>query len=360
MKKNMTRKLLGMALTGALALTTLTACGGAPAPTESAATSNPQPTSQSAVQETAGAVAGTVLLSVNPEIEMDYDQAGNVVALNALNEDGRAVLSAYSGYEGRACTEVIGELVDEINAAGYFDATIAGQARNIVLKLERGSAYPSDQFLNELAEAVRLVVESGQIGSQAVALDRDDYDEAYGDLGYINAAAAQSILAAQLGRDDIQFAEQEYDLGDGEYEVEFVLDGISYEYEVNAVTGKVSEMDAEFQDYDDTDYGPDSDGATDYGVTDYDDTDYGPNNDGVTDYAPTPAPATPTPAPVQPTLPPVVDTDYGYGSDGVTDYTPPTQPQAPAGDSGYDGGSNYGGSSNYGGDSGYGDSGYDD
>ncbi len=108
-------------------------------------------------------------------------------------------------------------------------------------------------------------------------------------------------------------------------------------------------------DYNDTDYGPNNDG-----VTDYNDTDYGPNNDGVTDYAPTPAPATPTPAPVQPTLPPVVDTDYGYGSDGVTDYTPPTQPQAPAGDSGYDGGSNYGGSSNYGGDSGYGDSGYDD
>ena len=108
-------------------------------------------------------------------------------------------------------------------------------------------------------------------------------------------------------------------------------------------------------DYNDRDYGPNNDG-----VTDYDDTDYGPNNDGVTDYAPTPAPATPTPAPVQPTLPPVVDTDYGYGSDGVTDYTPPTQPQAPAGDSGYDGGSNYGGSSNYGGNSGYGDSGYDD
>ena len=96
------------------------------------------------------------------------------------------------------------------------------------------------------------------------------------------------------------------------------------------------------------------------GTSDYNDTDYGPNNDGVTDYAPTPAPATPTPAPVQPTPPPVVDTDYGYGSDGVTDYTPPTQPQAPAGDSGYDGGSNYGGSSNYGGNSGYGDSGYDD
>ena len=109
---------------------------------------------------------GTVLLSVNPEIEMDYDEAGNVVALTGLNDDGRAVLSGYTGYEGKACTTVIGELVDEINAGGYFDATIDGNEKNIVLKLERGSRYPSDQFLNELAEAVRLVVEADQIGSR--------------------------------------------------------------------------------------------------------------------------------------------------------------------------------------------------
>ena len=37
--------------------------------------------------------------------------------------------------------------------------------------------------------------------------------------------------------------------------------------------------------YDDTDYGPNSDGVTDYGYTNYDDTDYGPNSDGVTDYS---------------------------------------------------------------------------
>ena len=69
-----------------------------------------------------------------------------------------------------------------------------------------------------------------------------------------SASAAQSILSTQLGRDDLQFVEKEYDLDDGEYEVEFVLDGVEYEYEVNAYTGKVTEMDAEFQDYDDTDY----------------------------------------------------------------------------------------------------------
>ena len=67
-------------------------------------------------------------------------------------------------------------------------------------------------------------------------------------------------------------------------------------------------------DYDSTDYGPNADGVTDYdntdygpngdGVTDYDDTDYGPNGDGVTDYDATD----------------YVDTDYGPNADGVTDY----------------------------------------
>ena len=295
MKKNFHTKLFGLTLTAALAMTSLTACGN------SAGTAAlPQATSQAvSLQEENSGSIGTVLLSVNPEIEMDYDNRGNVVALNALNDDGRAVLAGYTGYEGRPCTTVVGELVDQIHAGGYFDATVGGHEKNIVLKLEQGSAYPNDQFLNELAEAVRLVVETDQIGSQAVTLDQDDYDDAYGDKGYINASAAQSILSTQLGRDDLQFVEKDYDLDDGEYEVEFLLDGVEYEYEVNAYTGKVTEMDAEFQDYDDTDDGPGSDGITDYGLTDYDDTDYGPNADGVTDYN---------------------DTDYGPNADGVTDY----------------------------------------
>ena len=117
-----------------------------------------------------------------------------MVALTGRNQEAQTLLASYTGYEGRPCTQVVGELVDEINALGYFDATVGGHEKNIILKLERGSVYPNDQFLNELAEAVRLVVETDQIGSQAVTLDQDDYDDAYGDKGYINASAAQSIL----------------------------------------------------------------------------------------------------------------------------------------------------------------------
>ena len=365
MKQNIRTKWFALTLTAALALTTLTACGngaGTASLPETPGTSAP-------LLEESGGVAGTVLLSVNPEIEMDYDDLGNVVALTGRNQEAQTLLASYTGYEGRPCTQVVGELVDEINALGYFDATVGGHEKNIILKLERGSVYPNDQFLNELAEAVRLVVETDQIGSQAVTLDQDDYDDAYGDKGYINASAAQSILSTQLGRDDLQFVEKEYDLDDGEYEVEFVLDGVEYEYEVNAYTGKVTEMDAEFQDYDDTDYGPNNDGITDYddtdygpnadGITDYDDTDYGPNADGITDYDDTDY------GPNADGITDYDDTDYGPNADGVTDYSYTDYGDSQSGDTNY-GNSNYGdtnyddGGSDYDWEADHGDSGYDD
>ena len=257
--------------------------------------------------------AGVLTLRVNPEIAIHYNQSGKVVALEGDNQDGREIVEAYPDYIGKDCEVVVQELVEEIHAAGYFVEEVEGQPRRVVLELDDDSQEPREDFLEDMSRSAQDALEGLSLGSTVVV--EDD-----------GAAVSPSP--------------------------------------------KASEAPVGASDYNDTDYGPNNDGVTDYndtdygpnndGVTDYNDTDYGPNNDGVTDYAPTPAPATPTPATVQPTLPPVVDTDYGYGSDGVTDYTPPTQPQAPAGDSGYDGGSNYGGSSNYGGNSGYGDSGYDD
>lgn len=379
MKKKFNAKVFSLACMAALSLALLTGCGTTD--TEETAAAGFSGESQT---------AGTLLLSVNPEIEVTYDDQGNATALTAMNQEGEAILASYTDFEGKSCKVVVSELVAAINQAGYFDITIDGHEKNIVLKVERGSRYPSDDFLTELTAAIQALVEADKIGSRTVLLDEDDYDDVYGDKGYISAEAAQNLLAAQLERDDLQFVEKEYDLDDGDYEVEFVLDGVEYEYEVNAVTGKVTEVEVNRQDSS-TDYGAGSDGVTDYGntdygtgsdgVTDYGNTDYGAGSDGVTDYG---------------------NTDYGAGSDGVTDYgnsnystssgstwnpgttattTPaaPTTPTTPSysggnsgygsssygnsgyGNSGYDSGnSGYGGGNSGYGSSGYGDSGYDD
>ena len=301
------RKILAAASSLAVLAALLTGCGAQP--------------------QDGSVTAGVLTLRVNPEIAIHYNQSGKVVALKGDNQDGREIVEAYPDYIGKDCEVVVQELVEEIHAAGYFVEEVEGQPRRVVLELDDDSQEPREDFLEDMSRSAQDALEGLSLGSAVVVED--------------DAAVSPSPKASEAPVGASDYNNTDYGPNN---------DGVT--------------------DYNDTDYGPNNDGVTDYndtdygpnndGVTDYNDTDYGPNNDGVTDYAPTPAPATPTPAPVQPTPPPVVDTDYGYGSDGVTDYTPPAQPQAPAGDSGYDGGSNYGGSSNYGGNSGYGDSGYDD
>ena len=202
--------------------------------------------------------AGALLLSVNPAIEMEYDTAGDVLALTGLNDDARSVLKGYDSYYGRPVSDVAAELVGEIDEGGYFDAEIAGHERNIVLKLERGSEHP-EGFLTEVETAVRDAVSSRGVASKPVALDEDDYDARYADRGYISAEAAERLVAEQTGISGENFVVKEYEIDDGDYEIEAIVDGVEYEFEVDAYTGRVTEVERDDGDdrYDDDRYGDD-------------------------------------------------------------------------------------------------------
>ncbi|NCC42544.1 MAG: hypothetical protein EOM18_02955 [Clostridia bacterium] len=184
-------------------------------------------------------IAGTVMLSVNPEIEIGYDENGKVLELEGINEDGKSIVSSHSGYENKECEIVLADLVKEIHKAGYFEQTVDGNAKNVVLKLSEGSEYPDDDFVYDLAESVREAVAECELDSEAVSISEDDLDE----NGYIGIEKAQELLKAQLGLDDVTFHSKDYDLDDGVYEFEFVSKGVEYEYEVDAVSGKVREAD---------------------------------------------------------------------------------------------------------------------
>ena len=99
--------------------------------------------------------AGTLLVRVNPEIEMHYDGRGRVLELVGVNEDGQQVVNGLSGYEGRECEDVIRDVIVEINEGGYFAPGENGEAKNIVITLESGSAYPDDDFLEDVSEEAR-------------------------------------------------------------------------------------------------------------------------------------------------------------------------------------------------------------
>ena len=66
-----------------------------------------------------------------------------------------------------------------------------------MLKLEEGSRYPDDDFINEMADEVKVTAEHCGIGSSPMTVDEDDYRED----GYITLEKAQEIVLAQLHLD---------------------------------------------------------------------------------------------------------------------------------------------------------------
>ena len=196
---------------------------------------------------TALANGGTLLLRVNPDIEIDYDGNGLVTAVSGTNDEGRAIVSNYTGYYGRPCGDVVDELVRMIHSAGYFSQEIDGNTRNIVLQLTPGSALPADTFMEDLESGVQRTVSDLGLTSNPVSIDTNDYDTAYDTdtttSPYITLEKAQEIALAQAGISsaNAQFKEKKFDFDDGAavYELEFYANGMEYDYDIDATTGKV-------------------------------------------------------------------------------------------------------------------------
>lgn len=231
MKKMNRKNKIATAAAVVLSLSLLSGCASAPSGASSASGTSSQENQ----------TVGTILLSVNPEIEVDYDLQGLVQDVEGKNEDGKKVVQNYTDYAGKECQTVVSELVEEIYQEGYFNSTIDGHTKNIVVKLEEGSKYPDDAFLEKVAQGVRTTVEAHQLGSSAMTVDESDYTS----NGYIGLEKAKELVLAQLGLDEAQFTEKDYELDDGVYELEFTAGGTEYDFEVDAVTGKIMKADYE-------------------------------------------------------------------------------------------------------------------
>ena len=235
MKKMNCKKYLAVAASAVLTLSMMTACG---------TTTNASQSADKAV--------GTVLLSVNPEIEVEYDEGGMVLEIEGLNDGGKKVVTDIDveDYLGKDCRTAVNALVEKIYEDGYFEGTLDGHAKNIVLKLEKGSVYVSDEFLEDMADGVRETVRECGADAKTMTVSEGDLD----DDGRIGQKKAKELVLSQMGLNTASFLDHEYELDDGVYEFEFTADGVEYEYEVDARTGKVLKADMDGNDdWDDRD-----------------------------------------------------------------------------------------------------------
>lgn len=284
-----------MALVMSLAL--LAGCG------QNAATAG---SSVSAEAEVAS--GGVLVLKVNPEIAVSYDDTGAVTDVSARNDDAKAIIESCEGLVGQQARDVVTQLVTAIGTAGYFAEEIESGARQITIEIEPGSQLPSDTFLDEVITGIRDCVSSNNWQAPLDVENESDYGmENYVDTDY----GPENDGATNY--DDTDYGPNNDGVTDytntGSSSASGTGSGQSSSTPVNYDDTDYGPNNDGVTDYNDTDYGPNNDGVTNYddtdygpnndGVTNYDDTDYGPNNDGVTNYD---------------------DTDYGPNNDGVTDY----------------------------------------
>ena len=209
---------------------------------------------------------GTLRIQINPDVEMTVSRTERVLGLTGLNEDGQDLIAGYS-YQGKTRETATDELVERAIEMGYL----------------------SD------GDTISITVSSSDTQWQAREEEQiqTQLEERYGETIVIQLSAGDA-------------ADQQPDPGQEQTEV---VVPVAPQVPASGGSSGQSSGTGTGAAHDDTDYGPNADGVTDYddtdygpnadGITNYDGTDYGPNADGVTDYT---------------------DTDYGPYSDGVTDY----------------------------------------
>ena len=220
----------------------------------------------------------SIYLTINPEVQMDLNRQGTVVGLMGTNEDGETLLEGYDG-KGKDKVTVADELIDRAIEMGFLS-----EGGRVSFSIDS----PDEALFREYGTELRTKVTEHLDGRITITIEIMNHQDGQGQESPENSSSSTPSQPSSSQPESTTS---------------------SSEPSRPAVTPPTSSN-----------------------ATDYDDTDYGPNNDGVTDYTP---PASSSPP---------ADTDYGPGSDGVTDYTDGDTDYDPDnndddnndGDSGYD------------------------
>ncbi len=230
--------------------------------------------------------SGTLILKVNPEIALEYNEEGLVTRLVGKNEDGDKIVDTYSDYIGKDSGLVLEDLITLIGDAGYFVEEVEGESRQIILELEAGSALPQDDFLEILSMNIQNAVSN--LNTEAEVVNEEEPVQNKGEEAkepevkvedkssekpveksaeqpqaqkpakqkkaqaeYIGMDRAKQIALNHAGVDasQVRWDDAEFDTDNGvpHYELEFDVGENEYEYDVHAVTGNIIKFEQDIE-----------------------------------------------------------------------------------------------------------------
>ncbi len=248
----------------------------------------------------------TVSFDVNPSVELKLSKNQRVLSAEAKNEDGKLILGDMD-MENTDIDVAVNALIGSMLQHGYIselansilitvdgdEATEAELRDKIMAQVQQlldgqkfGGAVLSQNVeandeLKALAEQYSISVGKAKLISDIVAADQtyafedlvnlsiNELNLLYGkydhknnkiesvgqasDDSYIGEDKALQIALDDLGASESELTELETEL-DFEhklmvYEIEFVYNGMEYEYEINAVTGDILEVETDDEDH---------------------------------------------------------------------------------------------------------------
>lgn len=176
--------------------------------------------------------SGVLVLKINPELGIKYNEEGVVTVVEGRNSDGRELLEQYPDFVGKDSGLVLEELVGLIGEAGYFVEETEGEPKQIVLELESGSILPEDEFLEKMTSNVQTAASNLNVDSNVLSNE---------DVMTLDEAKQIALDDAKVNAEDAKFDDQELDEEDEDllFELEFYVNGYEYEYDVHAITGEI-------------------------------------------------------------------------------------------------------------------------
>ncbi len=250
-------------------------------------------------------VASTISLDVNPSIEITANKKEDVLAVTALNDDGRKIIGDMD-FSGNSIDVTVNALIGSMLREGY----LSDLANSILISVEDDDANHGAQLQKKLADDVNAILQvnafDGAVLSQTITKDSDVWTLAdeYGitagkaqlvseivagnpvhtfeelaklsinelnllstnptvtttaesigqasDKAYIGSDRAKEIALEHAGltKTNVHNLELEIDYEGGRmvYEIEIYADQKEYDYDINAETGEIVKNHVEHDD----------------------------------------------------------------------------------------------------------------
>lgn len=239
------------------------------------------------------ATGGVLVLSVNPKIAVQYDENGSVVAVEARNEDAKAIVESCEDLVGKETREAVKMLVAAIGEAGFFVEEIEGERRQITIEIEEGSKLPNDAFIKDIVSDIKDYIKSNDWNALLDLINMSDYGLTDFDITDYETDDTTDYDDTDYDPDDTTDDDDDDDDDDSDYDPDDTTDYDDTDYDDDDSDYKPTSKPGRNDNDDDTDYDDDDDDDSDYnpapqpGSDDDDDSDYGDsssNNSSSSDY----------------------------------------------------------------------------